>query len=116
MRDPTWSTRLQTTQPSGSQGHANLSTTYWEIIASREAAGTLPGREPMTLKSCTLRLPSNRPDLLKSDTPPLAPHLSTVLGTESCQGSTRGKKSTSFKSFNPPTPTTTGIRPFTVSS
>ncbi|CAB1422365.1 unnamed protein product [Pleuronectes platessa] len=27
MRDPTRSTRLQTTQPSGSQGHANLSTT-----------------------------------------------------------------------------------------
>lgn len=34
----------------------------WLIIASREAAGTLLRREPMTLKSCAPRLPNNRPN------------------------------------------------------
>lgn len=78
------------------------------IIASREAAGALLRCEPMTLKSCTARLPNNRPDRLKSDTsPPLEHHCRCSLwfqASRSARGQA-GETSTSFKSCNPhPTP------------
>ncbi|CAB1449014.1 unnamed protein product [Pleuronectes platessa] len=46
MRDPTRSTRLQTTQPSGSQGHANLSTTISYYGTYGSAGHHTDGRIP----------------------------------------------------------------------
>lgn len=71
------------------------------IIASREAAGTLPRREPMTLKSCAPRLPNNRPEIRHLSLLPQAwaPSLLSALSglrQWGLLGDNRGKKSTSF--------------------
>lgn len=82
------------------------------IIASRDAAGPLLRREPMTLKSCAPRLPNNRPSAWnQTPLPPSAPSslFLTGLRQRGLPGDNWGRKSTSFifqvpQSFNPPTP------------